>query len=522
MDDNTTCDKCARDFPTACHLKRHLARKYPCGKTDHQCIDCGRSYQSALTLLRHSRVCGVVPAQVVPAAAQAAPAAAPQAPTSAATATNCSAARDLHVESHTTVINNYTVHRAPFSAPLGVGLDTLKAAASRLSPAELKECQKGDTPALARLLTEIVKIVHTADPEATDNVCLNPRRHDQVLVYVPVPGQAAGQAPGQAAGQAPGQMDWSVMTLTSALRLVFDGVVSRLECLAVPRRLAGVVDSAIRIQTESPFVFPHASKTEMYAHLANRPSKADPQADPAARPLAPAGATRTGICAAGIPPATAVRLHGVDRSALAGALGCIVEQLASTRQALTQLSPRELSDLRADQVRSAAMLVARTAWIRETREAREAREAHRAPLDAAVERRPYVGIFELDPDSAAYVEYDPLTGGAQWFVDRAEAVAAKAYSAVTSILGDLIADMCEGQGREVGLPATVLAEMKELQAFLVDRASDLVGKMAKNYLGAVLLRLASDHIRAEFATTPWYQALCKLRPAPAVASDCGK
>lgn len=139
---------------------------------------------------------------------------------------------------------------------MGVGLDTLQVAAARLSAAELRSCQAGESPALARLMTELVRVVHEADPSAR-NFRLNPSRTDQVLVYAPA---------------APGGDAWTVMTLLLALRLVYDRVAARLELVAVPAILADAVSAAIRTQSEKPFELPTASKKEMSAHLACLPS----------------------------------------------------------------------------------------------------------------------------------------------------------------------------------------------------------------------------------------------------------
>jgi hypothetical protein len=136
----------------------------------------------------------------------------------------------------------------PFAASLTIPLDVLKRALPT-GEHEKAACQRGEPGAVAALMVEIVRHLH-ADPQRR-NMYLNPKRADQVLVYIPE--------------------RWEVRPLLEAVDHVFsdlaDGIGSSLQKVAPPMRVLAVAarDGFQLKRTEVV----RRSRSAMAAHLEN-------------------------------------------------------------------------------------------------------------------------------------------------------------------------------------------------------------------------------------------------------------
>lgn len=201
-----------------------------------------------------------------------------------------------------------------FHIPLGVSLDVLKLAAARLTAAELRSCTQENVAALARLVSEIVRVIHELDP-TSHNIRLNPNRSDEVMVYMrnkkgfaPVPSGAHDT--------------WSLLTLMSALRMIFDQVVDELGyVMAPPGVISDAVEAAITKQKGAPLELPAAARKEFTVHLTNL------QANPSA-----GRADKLSTNAAGLPLATKVATRGISMARLITAVAFEVEATESVAE----------------------------------------------------------------------------------------------------------------------------------------------------------------------------------------------
>jgi hypothetical protein len=136
-----------------------------------------------------------------------------------------------------------------FSAPSGVETDELQQAAARLGAAETAACCKGEPRAVAALLMEVLRQVHS-DPEQR-NIYLSPDRGDQALVFVP--------------------RRWLLRPLQEATHHIFGQVVKRLADLPMQGRpleqdlTAGAKDGF----EKKPQAVVQTSASAMTAHLKN-------------------------------------------------------------------------------------------------------------------------------------------------------------------------------------------------------------------------------------------------------------
>lgn len=136
----------------------------------------------------------------------------------------------------------------PFPSSLTIPLEMLR----RAMPSSVQEtaaCQRGDPKAVAALLVRIVRQVHT-DPQAR-NIYLNPKRADQVLVYIPE--------------------RWEVRPLLEAVGLVLDHVAEEIENVmqrASPPVRVVAQGARIALQARRNEVV-RSSRGAMTAHLEN-------------------------------------------------------------------------------------------------------------------------------------------------------------------------------------------------------------------------------------------------------------
>lgn len=223
------CEKCGKTFESRRNLERHLARTRPCGPTlevvevkggVHCCRDCGGLFSRSDSLTRHKKIC--------PAAPRGGDGPEPRPPI---------VQNIQNVQNNITVFAPVTTNHvtttilavgagavascapagwppgwaaplgrpAPFPSDFTIPLEVLR----RALPSDVREmeaCRRGEPMAIAALMVEIVRHMH-ADPKER-NMYLNPKRADQVLVYIPE--------------------RWQVRPLLEAVGLVFDHVAGEI------------------------------------------------------------------------------------------------------------------------------------------------------------------------------------------------------------------------------------------------------------------------------------------------------
>lgn len=243
------CTLCRREFDTASHLKRHLAKKVACRVPNLDCKNCDKKFTTARGRDIHQKSCPVSPKKVTPAQSPAplaiaskqvdsallhdlrattAPAplaiatkqvdsalmhdlraaAAPAVETVAETVAEYMvqaetfsacyvAGRDQAVINDTNVTNNVVnvtiTYPRPLEVPLVISTDTLFRVLRYLSAEDLQMCRDGNTQSLVRFVS-LMKEFERGSVPSFHTVYFNPERHD--LVYVCVDSQlpGAGQA----------------------------------------------------------------------------------------------------------------------------------------------------------------------------------------------------------------------------------------------------------------------------------------------------------------------------------------
>jgi hypothetical protein len=306
---NFRFERCKAAFESSRNLQRHLARKRPCEPildvpdlppeekdNSNRCRYCGRAYGSSSNLARHLKCCKIantgegmerllertVRRQL---AEQASEMSALRAQVSELAAllkgSLASSARNMTSVAGQTIVNNgpsinNSVHiqiRPWSDEPLLVPVAMLRAAFAE-NPRLVEYCQlsdeakvdaEGAAPYVLEALVDVVRRAH-ADPTSR-NVYLNPRRADQVLVFVEEEGGR-----------------WRVQTLVEAIRTMFDCVANGIRrVLREPSALKSLPPEMQASAAWVPMMYEGApedyvakAKGPMVAHLANAaPHSAD-------------------------------------------------------------------------------------------------------------------------------------------------------------------------------------------------------------------------------------------------------
>lgn len=162
---------------------------------------------------------------------------------------------------------------SPFRPPsFTIGVDILESAIAMCSPAQVEACQRGDSSAVSALLLEIMKRVHSNARQR--NVFMNPKRADQVLVYIPE--------------------RWETFPLREAIRIMFDRVVEELDELTLEsQRLRDVHEGALAGFRNKEADILKKSGDGMVVHLENLLLRAREPEESARAPELPPGEIRT-------------------------------------------------------------------------------------------------------------------------------------------------------------------------------------------------------------------------------------
>jgi hypothetical protein len=248
------CLRCEKVFKDKAHLARHESRQKKCqaGKQNYSCA-CGRSYSHRSTLSQHKSKCQTRPVRTESSVGQISQTVVHNGPV-------INIHGNVHVQNALTlggcVLPGWPEKwPAPQSLPrpvlppgFTITTDILRQAFGS-SASDAEACLRGDPAAVASLLVEIVKLVHSNPLER--NIYLNPKRADQVLVYVPE--------------------RWQVLRLQEGIRHILGHVVDELE-EAVPRgdgRLLRLAHGARTAFLDKKEEVMRSSRGAMETHLEN-------------------------------------------------------------------------------------------------------------------------------------------------------------------------------------------------------------------------------------------------------------
>lgn len=287
---NFECERCGAILASKQNLQKHMLRKNPCvgSAARHRCDRCGRTYGRFDNLARHAKGCALLKCAVELDPEYIIEAAAPL----VRDATHQSSARESEddekcAHQRPTVMNNTNVNinqvnvqnvqilavgaggpvaslaprgwprkwppppaePSPFEPTrFAISLETLRRAiASKAIDAEASK--RGDPAAVARLLVEIVRVVQE-DPRER-NMYINPKRADQVLVYMPD--------------------RWEVRPLLAAVEQVLGHAAEELT-EATPngdQRLRNLAQEARKCFRDQPGAVVKSSRAAMATHLQN-------------------------------------------------------------------------------------------------------------------------------------------------------------------------------------------------------------------------------------------------------------
>jgi hypothetical protein len=249
------CRRCGKNFRDRAHLARHESKQRLCQRdtSSHAC-ECGKRYTNRSNLHRHRKACSREESAGSEAVG----------PVQHITIHNAQVITvqgDLNnVGSQTNILSaclpgwpeKWPAPQSlprPFLPPgFTITADILRQAFGS-STSDAEACLRGDPAAVASLLVEIVKLVHS-DPHER-NIYLNPKRVDQVLVYVPE--------------------RWQVLRLKEGIRHILGHVVDELE-EAVPRgdgRLLRLAHGARTAFLDKKEEVMRSSRGAMETHLEN-------------------------------------------------------------------------------------------------------------------------------------------------------------------------------------------------------------------------------------------------------------
>jgi len=300
-----TCTKCLKVFNSPYYLKRHGLLKVPCDSVPPdggQCHFCFKRFASMNSMYRHVRdtckLAAVERNKVVALEAQVvklaevveklsvsldAMASAPAIGPVTNNTTNNTTANNTTNNTTNNTANNTTNNTMNNTTNNTVNLNFYDAGASFVIPFEMirdifAENQMLDTysrmhyseqcdhsvaaPYIAKVLSEVIRKV-CSDP-VHQNVCLNPKRSDQVMVYVPCLGDTVGS-----------DGKWEVRPLTVVIRDMFDRVACQVMEQTRPdiKKLSWAIECTLPVVStvykEIPEKVVGAGKPAMEAHFAN-------------------------------------------------------------------------------------------------------------------------------------------------------------------------------------------------------------------------------------------------------------
>ena len=271
-----TCDVCGYIFAYPYNLRRHKLRQTYCGELSiapvnmhNTCETCGRKFATPYTLLRHQRrqscakklECSTIPEGSQDADqinVQAEPRQHPSEPKAVTinVQTNNIQTNILVIgEPHPTAFGwpqkwpplaatPRPFRPASFTIPLELLRQSMETTAE-----DAEACRQGEPGAVSKLLMEVIKRIHAAPAER--NIYLNPRRADQVLVYIPE--------------------RWEVLPLLDGIRYMLEHVVGEIgetlpQASACMQSLAAGVRAGYQTQKEEVV---RSASGAMCAHLEN-------------------------------------------------------------------------------------------------------------------------------------------------------------------------------------------------------------------------------------------------------------
>ena len=281
-----TCQRCRKEFSAPCYLKRHNERKKPCNLDDNKdstCTFCAKSFTSMISMYRHIREVCVLAREdrakkisfeekferltelVESMALQPSIKNTNTSIVQTGTVNNGTVNGTINNGTVNTTVNtiNYYDAGASYVIPYTMVSDIFAENPMLITYSRMHYTQQCDheiaAPYIAKVLTEIVKRV-CVDP-AHHNVHLNPKRSDQVMVYVPCEKNPAGK--------------WEVRPLPEVVRNMFDRVAHQVFEQTKPdySKLDLNVQCSLPIvstvYTEIPEKVVGAGKPAMEAHFAN-------------------------------------------------------------------------------------------------------------------------------------------------------------------------------------------------------------------------------------------------------------
>ena len=294
-----TCRLCFKVFSLPCRLKKHSERKNSCvsdvGAVDsaHQCDYCNKKFTTATSMYRHVRdTCKLAAdernkvvaleaqvvklSEVVEKLSVSLDAITSVSPNGTGSNTITNNTNSNNTTNNTNNTTNNTVNNT-------VNLNFYDAGASFVIPYEMirdifaenqmldmysrmhysEQCDHSvAAPYIAKVLSEVIRKV-CSDP-VHQNVCLNPKRSDQVMVYVPCLEDTVS-----------GDGKWEVRPLTVVIRDMFDRVACQVMEQTRPdiKKLSWAIECTLPVVStvykEIPEKVVGAGKPAMEAHFAN-------------------------------------------------------------------------------------------------------------------------------------------------------------------------------------------------------------------------------------------------------------